>query len=48
MKDFRFRKYQQLATDKEGREVYMAESPHDLQTARENYPEISFHFSNEF
>jgi peptide chain release factor 3 len=48
LKDFRLRKYQQLATDKEGREVYMAESPYNLQMARENFPEITFHFTSEF
>ena len=48
LKDFRLRKYQQLARDKEGREVYMAESPYALQMARENFPEIAFHFSSEF
>jgi len=48
LKDFRLRKYQQLATDKEGREVYMAESPYALQMARDNFPEIDFHFSSEF
>jgi peptide chain release factor 3 len=48
LKDFRLRKYQQLATDKEGREVYMAESPYALQMAKENFPEITFHFSSEF
>ncbi len=48
LKDFRLRKYQQLARDKEGREVYMAESQYALQMARENFPEISFHFSSEF
>jgi peptide chain release factor 3 len=48
LKDFRLRKFQQLATDKEGREVYMAESPYALQMARENFPEINFHFTSEF
>jgi peptide chain release factor 3 len=48
LKDFRLRKYQQLARDKEGREVYMAESPYALQMARENFPEIAFHFCSEF
>lgn len=48
LKDFRVRKFQQLARDKEGREVYMAESPYALQMARENFPEIAFHFSSEF
>lgn len=48
LQDFRLRKYQQLATDKEGREVYMAESPYALQMAQENFPQITFHFSSEF
>ncbi len=48
LKDFRLRKYQQLATDKEGREVYMAESAYALQMARDNFPEIAFHFTSEF
>jgi peptide chain release factor 3 len=48
LKEFRLRKYQQLAKDKEGREVYMAESPYALQMARDNFPEITFHFSSEF
>jgi peptide chain release factor 3 len=48
LKDFRLRKYQQLATDKEGREVYMAESPYALQMARDNFPEIAFHLTSEF
>ncbi|MEN8201292.1 MAG: peptide chain release factor 3 [Bacteroidota bacterium] len=48
LKDFRLRKYQQMATDKEGREVYMAESPYNLQMAQDNFPEITFHFNSEF
>ncbi len=48
LKDFRLRKYQQLATDKAGREVYMAESPYALQMAQEKFPEITFHFNSEF
>ncbi|MEN8228525.1 MAG: peptide chain release factor 3 [Bacteroidota bacterium] len=48
LKEFRLRKYQQLATDKEGREVYMAESPYALQMAQEKFPEITFHFNSEF
>jgi len=48
LKDFRLRKYQQLATDKEGREVYMAESPYNLQMAQDNFPEITFHYNSEF
>ena len=48
LKDFRLRKQQQLATDKEGREVYLAESPYALQMAQEKFPEITFHFNSEF
>ncbi len=48
LKDFRLRKYQQLATDKEGREVYMAESPYALQMAQEKFPNITFHFNSDF
>ncbi len=48
LKEFRLRKYQQLATDKEGREVYMAESPYALQMAGEKFPQITFHFNSEF
>lgn len=48
LKDFRMRKYAQLCTDKEGREVYMAESPYALQMAQSNFPEITFHFNSEF
>ncbi len=48
LKEFRLRKYQQLAMDKESREVYMAESPYALQMAQEKFPEITFHFNSEF
>jgi peptide chain release factor 3 len=48
LNDFRLRKYQQLARDKEGREVFMAESPYALEMTREKFPEINFHFSSEF
>ncbi|GAG80612.1 unnamed protein product [marine sediment metagenome] len=48
LQEFRLRKYQQLATDKENREVYMAESPYALQMAQEKFPQITFHFNSEF
>jgi peptide chain release factor 3 len=48
LEDFRMRKFQALARDKEGREVYMAESPYALQMAREKFPGITFHFTSEF
>jgi peptide chain release factor 3 len=48
LNDFRLRKQQQLARDKQGREVFMAESPYALEMTREKFPEITFHFSSEF
>ena len=37
-----------LAEDKEGRDVFLAESPYALQMAMEKYPDIEFHFTSEF
>ncbi|MEZ5071704.1 MAG: peptide chain release factor 3 [Bacteroidales bacterium] len=48
LREFRLRKYSQIATDKEGREVYMAESPYALQMAQEHFPQLRFHFSSEW
>jgi len=46
--DFRKRKYNQLAEDKHGREVFLAESSYALQMAQDKFPEIQFHFTSEF
>lgn len=46
--DFRIRKYSNLATDKQGREVYLAESPYALQMAQEKFTDIKFYFTSEF
>lgn len=48
LKDFRVRKYANLATDKHGREVFLAESPYALQMAQEKFTGIKFHFTSEF
>jgi peptide chain release factor 3 len=48
LKDFRIRKYANLATDKRGREVFLAESPYALQMAQEKFTDIKFHFTSEF
>jgi len=48
LKDFRLRKFQNIAEDKEGREVYMADSAYALRMAQEKYTEIKFHFTSEF
>lgn len=46
--DFRIRKYNNLALDKQGREVFMADSPYSLQMAIEKFTDIKFHFTSEF
>jgi peptide chain release factor 3 len=48
LKDFRVRKYANLAFDKHGREVFLAESPYALQMAQDKFTEIKFHFTTEF
>ena len=48
LKDFRVRKHSNLAIDKHGREVFMAESPYALQMAQDKFTDIKFHFSTEF
>ena len=45
---FKKRKHQFMATDKEGRDVFMADSNYVLQMAQKDFPEIKFHFSSEF
>ncbi len=42
------RRARDIARDKHGRLVYLAESSWSLNTMRENHPEITFHFSSEF
>ena len=37
-----------MATDKEGRDVFMADSNYVLQMAQNDFPKIRFHFSSEF
>ncbi len=48
LEEFRARKAGQIALDKEGREVFLADSPFALQMAREKYPAIKFYFTSEF
>ena len=48
LEEFKKRKYQYIAEDKRGREVFLAESPYALQLAQEKYPRIKFHFSTDF
>lgn len=45
---FKRRKHQFMATDKEGRDVFLADSNYVLQMAQKDFPDIKFHFSSEF
>jgi peptide chain release factor 3 len=48
LEDFRKRKANNIALDKEGREVFMADTPFALQMAQEKYKDIRFYFTSEF
>ena len=45
---FKKRKYQFMAVDKEGRDVFLADSGYVLQMAQQDFPKIKFHFTSEF
>ncbi len=46
--DFMKRKHAQMAVDKHGRNVFLADSPYSLQMAQEKFPDIKFYFTSEF
>ena len=46
--ELKSRRQKNLAIDKDGRLVYLAESAWTLQMARDNHPDVIFHFSSEF
>ncbi len=48
LEDFKKRKYQSLAVDKRGFDVFLAESAYALEMAQQNFPDIEFHFTSEF
>ena len=45
---FKKRKHQFMATDREGRDVFLADSNYVLQMAQSDFPKIKFHFSSEY
>ena len=45
---FKKRKHQFMALDREGRDVFMADSQFVLTMAQNDFPKIRFHFSSEF
>ncbi len=46
--NFRKRKAQYMATDREGRDVFMADSAYVLQMAQNDFKNIKFHFTSEY
>jgi len=48
LENFKKRKYQYMARDLEGRDVFLADSSYVLQMAQEDFKGIKFHFTSEF
>ena len=48
LENFKKRKYQYMAKDKEGRDVFLADSGYVLQMAQQDFEHIKFHFTSEF
>ena len=45
---FKRRKQQYMAVDRQGRDVFLADSGYVLQMAQQDFPKIRFHFTSEF
>jgi len=48
LENFKKRKYQYMAKDREGRDVFLADSGYVLQMAQHDFEHIRFHFTSEF
>ena len=48
LEEFKKRKFQYMALDKEGRDVFLAESSYILMMARQDFKNIRFHFTSEY
>lgn len=48
LEEFKKHKAQYMAKDKEGRDVFLADSQYMLQMAQNNYKKLTFHFTSEF
>ncbi len=46
--DFKRRKHANMAVDKHGRDVFLADTSYSLALAQEKFPDIRFHFTSEF
>jgi len=45
---FKKRKHQFMAVDRDGRDVFLADSGYVLTMAQQDFPKIRFHFSSEY
>ncbi|MBD5256635.1 MAG: peptide chain release factor 3 [Bacteroides sp.] len=48
LENFKKRKHQFMALDRDGRDVFLADSAYVLQMAQNDFPDIKFHFTSEF
>lgn len=48
LENFKKRKYQYMAKDREGRDVFLADSSYVLSMAQQDFEHIRFHFTSEF
>lgn len=48
LENFKKRKYQYMAKDRDGRDVFLADSGYMLQMAQQDFEHIKFHFTSEF
>ena len=46
--DFKMRKAGYMARDKDGKDVFLADSAYSIDISKEKYPDIQFHFKSEF
>ena len=48
LEDFKRRKAPYMATDTQGRDVYLADSAYMLSMSQQEFPKVTFHFSSEY
>ena len=48
LEHFKKRKYQYMASDREGRDVFLADSGYVLTMAQQDFKHLKFHFTSEF
>lgn len=48
LKEFKQRKLKNMAVDKHGRDVYLADSAYSITMAKDKFPALEFHYTSEF